>query len=348
MAKCIYCKNKEADAREHYLPACLGEFLNYELLYNRLCNDCNNEIGKLDEQFCRCGPESFIRRIKGIKGRKKHKKVNPFYRKSSGGKYIEMEMNDHHNNKKIFCEIIEGTDDAIPARQIIFQDISGKFFSILITDNMKDHKDLQKALLENNLENCKPIECWATVDEREWIEKLLNNYNIKFNWKFSPLDEKKVTKKFTVKFEVNDKYFRAIAKIGFHYFLKYFPQFTGFEIEFEEIKNFIDKGDEIEKFVEQIEGSFIYGLKPGSVTTDKLCHFIGVNKTRNFIIAYLQFFVGPEFGPSFYYKVNIGKNPERIIYPQNIGHQFVYFDQKDKKGFIGRMDPLRSFSRGIL
>lgn len=66
--------------------------------------------------------------MKGIKGRIKHKNVNPFYRKSSGGKYIKMEMNDFHNNKKIFCEIIEGTDDAIPAKQIIFQDISCKFF----------------------------------------------------------------------------------------------------------------------------------------------------------------------------------------------------------------------------
>ena len=89
-------------------------------------------------------------------------------------------------------------------------------------------------------------------------------------------------------------------------------------------------------------------MKPGSVTTDKLSHFISVNKTRNFIIEYLQLFVGPDYGPSFYYKVNLGKNPERIIYPENIGHQFVYFDQKDEKGFIGRMDPLRSYSRIII
>lgn len=109
---------------------------------------------------------------------------------------------------------------------------------------MKDYNDLQKAL-EKMLENCKPIECWATYDELEWMEKLLDNYNIKFNWKFSPLDEKKVTKKFTVNFGVNDKFFKANAKIGFHYFLKYFPQFTGFENEIKVVKNFIDKGDEI-------------------------------------------------------------------------------------------------------
>ena len=197
MTKCIYCKDKEADSREHYLPACLGKFLNYELLYDRLCNDCNGEIGKLDEQFCRCGPESFIRRIEGIKGRKKHKNVNPFYRRSSGGKYIEMEMNNPNENKKIFCETIEGTNDAIPARQIIFQDISGEFYSILITDNMKDHKDLEKTLHEKNIEKSKPIECWAKYEEREWIEKLLINYNIKFNWEFSPSDEKKIDRKST-------------------------------------------------------------------------------------------------------------------------------------------------------
>jgi len=175
MTKCIYCKDKEADAREHHLPACLGEFLNYELLYKKLCSDCNIKIGKLDEQFCRCGHESFIRWIKGIKGRKKHKKVNPFYRKSSGGKYLEMEINEPDQNNIKYYEPIEGTNDVVHARQIIFKDESGKLHPILITDNIKHDSDLQKILKEKNIEKSKPIECWVKDEERERIEKLLIN-----------------------------------------------------------------------------------------------------------------------------------------------------------------------------
>jgi hypothetical protein len=88
MIKCIYCGKEEANSREDYLPRCLGSFRNFGKLENKLCRKCNGAIGKIEEQFCRCGPEAFFRIVKGIKGRKYHKKPSPFYRGSSGGGYI--------------------------------------------------------------------------------------------------------------------------------------------------------------------------------------------------------------------------------------------------------------------
>ena len=66
---CIYCMEREADSREHYLPRCLGGFLNFETLLDRICRVCNNEIGGLlEREFCRRSPEAILRSVNWIKG----------------------------------------------------------------------------------------------------------------------------------------------------------------------------------------------------------------------------------------------------------------------------------------
>jgi len=60
---CIYCNEREADAREHYLPQCLGRFQNFEPLLDRLCQKCNADIGALEREFCRRSPEAIVRGV---------------------------------------------------------------------------------------------------------------------------------------------------------------------------------------------------------------------------------------------------------------------------------------------
>jgi hypothetical protein len=42
-----------------------------------------------------------------------------------------------------------------------------------------------------------------------------------------------------IQFQTTSRYFRAIAKIGFHYFLTQFPDYSGHETIFSEIRDFI-------------------------------------------------------------------------------------------------------------
>ena len=153
--------------------------------------------------------------------------------------------------------------------------------------------------------------------------------------------------KFVATFTVNNIYFRAVAKIAFHYFLKHFTQFTGYEKEFEGIRQFIFSGGESKQWIRQREGSFIEGLDPG-ISTDKYGHLLALDKNEKDIRAKIHFFVGPGIKPHRYYEIFIGKNPERIIYNQGIGHQFVYFDEPDEDGYDGRMDPLRIIRKSLL
>jgi hypothetical protein len=49
-----------------------------------------------------------------------------------------------------------------------------------------------------------------------------------------------------VQFQTTNRYFRAIAKIGFHYFLTQFPEYTGHEAVFDDVRDFIiDDGKEL-------------------------------------------------------------------------------------------------------
>lgn len=348
MPLCIYCDENKATSGEHYLPACLGNFQNYEQLHNKLCSKCNGTIGLLDEQFCRCGPEAFFRIILGIKGRKHHKKVNPIYRGSAGGKRIVIEADHPKLDCKIFCEIEEGSENVFPARQIIVIDSNEIYHSILVTENIKDSDDLKKELNKRELLDSKVVECWASPEEQDWIEGLCEGLDFRINWSdeipYQIVEKTRIAATFTV----NDYYFRAIAKIAFHYFLKFFNQFSGNEKQFDGIKQFILSGGNSDNWVRQVKGSFIICLNPGFTTTDRYCHIIAVDKDEKNILARINFFIGPKGVPPHYYEVFIGRNPEKIIFPQGIGHQFVYYDELDKDGYCGRMDPLLSVRKSLM
>lgn len=94
MPICIYCNKREADSKEHAIPAAFGmdNIKGFSTLDGKLCSECNSYIGNIEEQFLRCSPEAFLRYINDIQGRKTHKKINPFVRGSAGGKPIKVEV----------------------------------------------------------------------------------------------------------------------------------------------------------------------------------------------------------------------------------------------------------------
>jgi hypothetical protein len=70
---CIYC-SESPDSLEHPLPVAFGEFRDAPHLEDRICKQCNNRLGLLDEQLTRCGPEALFRRFYGIQGAQLTKK----------------------------------------------------------------------------------------------------------------------------------------------------------------------------------------------------------------------------------------------------------------------------------
>jgi hypothetical protein len=107
---CIYCNEREADAREHYLPQCLGRFINFEPLLDRLCQSCNEEIGSaLEREFCRRSPEAVIRSLHWIEGQHrggKNKRPRQIYQPEKiGGKHLYLFAPDPDSGRTILWQM---------------------------------------------------------------------------------------------------------------------------------------------------------------------------------------------------------------------------------------------------
>jgi hypothetical protein len=145
----------------------------------------------------------------------------------------------------------------------------------------------------------------------------------------------------TIKFTVTDRYFRAIAKIGFHYFLTKFPRFRGDEPYFADIRNFIIKDsplDEVPGFVTYSRELFVYQLRAGD-RLNAWGHFISAESNYKDFRAKVQLFVGPETRP-LVYTIQLGKNPSSIHYSEAYGDFFGYYPAEQRGEFDGELSEL--------
>src|ERR1035437_2318316 len=128
---CIYCHEREANAREHYLPQCLGRFRNFEPLLDRLCQKCNEDIGgSLDLEFCRRSPEAIARSLHWIKGqqhgsKRKRKRTHIYQPERIGGRHIYMYGPDPETGRQILWQTDTQPGTIKEISQIVFFDADG-------------------------------------------------------------------------------------------------------------------------------------------------------------------------------------------------------------------------------
>lgn len=335
---CIYC-GAEAASEEHPLPRCLGNFKGFIPLLNRICVRCNALCGQLDEQLCRSGQEAFFRRHLKISGRAEHVEVNPFYRGSSGGGRLEMVGTNQQTGEDKEIELVgPGEIRELRCIKLVAQD--GSAHTITIPDGMKP-SDFRARVTALGIPSYKQAEICAPIEEREWIESLLEPFSKQKPEWFQP--EGPVTYgPFTIKFTVTDRYFRAIAKIGFHYFLTKFHRFRGDEPCFSATRNFILKDcplDRIPEFVTYSRIQFVQQLRWG----DRLRvwgHVLAAESDYVGLRAKVQLFVGPE-NRSIVYTVRIGQNPSRIHAQEAYADFFAYYPAEERAELDGEVSEMR-------
>lgn len=345
---CIYCSSKADKAKEHCLPRGLGNFRNHHILRNIICSACNKPISIAEEQFLRASPEAFIRRVLGIKGRKYHKAISPFSRGSAGAPRLEMMYPYPKTTLEILWEVIPGTKDLVPLRQIGMSLEKGKIIPIPLPAKITSSLDLLKYLREHNLEKAEPVYYFSAPGEWDdlvdiirqlWPDKKVNRM---------PMIEDKSTIATPVKITVTSHYFRALAKIGFHYFLAVSrPRFTGAESAFELIRSFIRDGkDRPEDFVVQNDKPILHDLDRG-YTLSKLGHLLIARIDMKAIISRVQFFIGPEYLPPIF-DIRLGKNPSKVIYNEQFGHHYSYYTGGRKGGYDGEVTPIKIVRKSLL
>lgn len=342
MAPCIYCANV-ADSEEHHLPCALGNFKGYVALLDRLCRVCNKSCGELDEQLSRTGIEAWHRVRLGITGRKSHGKVDPFYRGSAGGKAIEMTATRPSTAREVHLRLT-GPNKVEELRSVTLTDEGGADYFIRIPDGMAKEQ-FRKLVAELPVKTFKTIDICAGDEDVAWTEELVRSaisFDKPLEWEHSALGPV-FYGAVRVKVRGDSRYFRCIAKIGFHYFLTKVTQFRGDEGCFAGIRDFIIKGvaniRDCERFVgvacSPLEG--VEHLKqPG--------HILSAEKHGARLTTRVQLFAGP-VSHGRVYRVELGTDPSPILYNEWHGDFFGYYPERAPGGeFDGEVVELSRIS----
>lgn len=315
---CIYCGSSGPFSAEHTMPVCLGEFRGFPPLTNRVCSRCNNQIGRLERHFCRgASPESFFRQRAGIKGRRTHKKHNPFREGVGSLGPLEVRIRDPATGDRVLWEFI-GHDEVQYVPQIVLRDKDGGRQPILISPTM-DPEEL-KSRVEAAGPDCDVDYLNADPEDHPWIKRLLAGIGKQMTGPAEPRRSVRFREPVTVQVRVGPEYFRAIAKIGFHYFLAASSVLQGDEKELEPLRGFILEGGDVESHVK-------WRKRPILPEVPAVSGHVALAMWEQVRIkVYLQFFLSPDWPRPTTYCVQItDRLPQPLQGRGFIGHLFAYY-----------------------
>ena len=343
---CIYCPRTDF-SQEHYLPRCLGKFRGFEGLNDRVCAGCNGALGSLEAKFCREGPVALFRKFYGVKGRKHHKPYDPFRGPDDDRAPIEVRGSVPGEDLPARWEMLPGHEAIRPMTQLVVQDAEGKKHEFLVSESMLEAPDLLIAeLKERGIEDPDRVVCFAPDDTRERLTPLLSAVfpTKRLTW------QKPGGASPTIKADVDMKwsalpFARALAKIGFHYFLKNFPNHRGSEPRFEPIRTFIRTGDnissrdDIARFVEvgMVSAENMRSMEPSK---DWCGHFLAAKEDHFGYNVWAEFFAGFG-GPGLACEVHLGKNDSALVYEIRKAHRFAWYPDGERGGHHGEMQEVK-------
>jgi hypothetical protein len=341
MNTCLYCTS-EPNSIEHPLPAAFGEFEGAPMLEDRICGGCNTErLGLLDEQLTRSGPEAILRKFFGVKGRSRNEKVNPYYRGSAGGKRLKMRAFDSSLGEEIELEQLEGYEARQLCQLIVTEDSGSKHY-LPLSEKLRTPEALREAIEKLAIKTLATatVRLICDAQEREWLEPLILTLWPKASFG-EPVLGAKTFEKAVIEMQCTDRYFRAIAKIGFHYFLTQFPQFHGSEPCFAEIRGYITtEGQPLliaNDFILRRETPLLGEMNGGARPVGWFGHVLTAEIRRGVCLAHLHLFVSAEYrGPV--YTVLLGDSGTGA--EGSVGHLYVYFTDDRPGRFSGRVESL--------
>jgi len=308
------------------------------MLADRLCKTCNNQrLGVLDEQLSRCGPEAVLRRFYGIQGRSSHDIVNSHYRGSAGGSRLKMSSFDETLGMDVELEIIRGTE-VRQTRQLIFKEASGAVHCLPLPDSMREPNQLRATFEKLGLKDITEAHVIYAPEESDWVEPLVKAVWPNVRFADRTVSARSYQRGVTVKIELTDRYFRAIAKMGFHYFLTQFPQYSGAEVQFAAIRQFIANDGPVSlanEFIGERQTPLLGNLFNGGHPDGWQAHILAAEIAGGVCRAHVQLFICEDF-PSRPYTITLSKGPSEAVEGGH-GHMYFYFENGPKGRFVGEV-----------
>lgn len=343
MGKCIYCGTAvdlQRGQGDHVVPAALGRFEG-EFVFRRICRDCNTRIGKCEEQILRCAPEAYVRRM--VQPNVKRNKRGTGWAGANGmpSPKFMLDHGDHH-------ELVDGSSDdprnVFSIDQLVIMDDTKGEHHIRLFPEMTAQQ-LQAKIASLGL--TPSGKSFLHADDAAWSKYVALLSEI---WPGSQGVEKTESREAgmhrvqgTTMFTFHADYWRALAKIGFHYYLSTNRRgMRGDEPEFANIRRFIMEGGDRDSFFTNPATQFVMPFRElpdrTAILPSVWTHILAAEESHNSAVAMVSLFMGPErLAPT--YHLNLGRFRSPIVVPgARSTHAYVYEGKPSQGTFAGRVE----------
>ena len=343
--KCIYCGilfDPNKGEGDHILPVQLGEFRN-DSRFRIICTSCNNKIGKSEQQFLQCGPQSFFRDLVKPKIPKKRQRGCSRVKGGAMGAPSPKSTIDHGDHRELVEPSKDNPTNVYALDQIVIHDDQGeeyfiKLFSGMHSEQLKDRIEkhgiskIDKTWLHCDLERCSEFQqlmkkVWPKTDIKSLPETEAGTHHIDGR----------------IAFKMTDHYFRSIAKIAFHYYLIHSRRgFRGDEQCFGHIRDFVMNGGNVQPFFKQSGPKFVtpFGKIPsgGVITPNRWCHIIAADESDKLAVVHLQLFAGPGCDTRSHYIKLADIKSIILISDPTWGHVYLYDESPSSDRYAGQVE----------
>ncbi len=249
---------------------------------------------------------------------------------------------DHGDHRQLVKRSGDNPTNVYPIdHMVIHDDQENEHFIKLFSGMNKKH--LEEQIKKLGIANVRNV--WVHFDETKGDEfdKILEEVFPGFVKQKLPYTEAGVTPiDGRITFEVNDHYFRSVAKIAFHYYLIYSHRgYQGNETIFNPIRDFIMNGGDRTLFFNLKGPKFAipFGDLPSRevITPDGWCHILSAYEEEKYIIAYVQLFVGRGCIPQSYH-IKLAELDSNIVVPKAVwGHVYLYDKKPGSDRYAGEV-----------
>ncbi len=340
---CIYCGGEFDPAvgeGDHVLPRGFGDF-DGAITFRGACSCCNIKLSPLEEELLRTAPEAVLRRFAGAAKSRRGEPVG--WQGASGIPAPRFAIKHADHDELIEADPSTG-GQARPVDHLSVVLKDGRNVHIRLVPLMSADA-LRRKLQEQEIADADIAHiCWhANEGNADAFAALLKEVWPSHRHEERPATEAgvhRVPVRIECRFTV--RYYRAIAKIAFHYFLANSRcGFTGHEECFQPIRSFIMDGGEHEPFFEHQQPTIMMpvGKRPDGTARlpTRWMHLLCCIESLQSVVVGVYTLFGPERPPSPHF-VTVLHRPGSIVVPEHqYGHAFIYGNSElgdDRDAFV--------------
>jgi hypothetical protein len=339
--KCIYCGAVNPTwARAHVMPRLMGTFKNQPTLKFRVCAECDREVGQCEEILAKSSIEAVLLRSIGIVGRHE-RRSSPFRRGHSGLPPICMTAKVPGYEHEVRTEPIGDSHNVDIIPQLILFGKGGKREDVAIENpdciSLKEWEILFKKFAGGRVKDLDMV--GMNQNQIDRIVRCLHSFGLRFDMPACatiPPFQGSATVHGSVAYD--ERYFRSLAKIAFHYFLLHSHTFQGCEPEFDGIRRFIRYGDGRETdFIAKGGGPIAYDLS-GADRPPYYGHVLRTDDSAEGIAVGVLLFIGHDYKPDWHKVILSRRKPQA---KEEFGHYYRYLDHRRPKQWDGVIEELK-------